>query len=146
VISGSMAPLFNIGETIRFRHKDHGLRPASLVVFENGKGLICHRLMWWKAPGVYYQKGDLHSHLDDVRIEQIFGYADALLIDDRVIPLHGPRFAFHNAMIWFLVALRDNVQYLERTLHLPLMHTSSRFLTGLIDRHTRWIRGGGGKP
>lgn len=139
VLSGSMAPLLRPGDRLSVAPAPRRLRPGLLVVFAERDRLTCHRLLWLRGRGRWWQKGDANAAWGSLSVADVIGRAVAVGSGDRSYRLDGAAFEIWNAALWLLVMARDLARLGGRLLP-PAGSLAERVLSRLIAGAARRIR------
>lgn len=70
VVSGSMEPLIKAGDVVLIEEVGHLVEPGTVVAFDDGNGLVVHRVVDVGSDGVYTTQGDANRQPDSTPIDQ----------------------------------------------------------------------------
>ncbi len=117
VFGRSMYPSLKNGMRVEVQPVEYDeLRMGDLLVFNNGSGIICHRLLR-KSQRLCFLKGDTNLHADPpVLWNRVIGRVTRVVDDDwRIFPLDTPKLRRRGALLarfTYLYALYFNLMHL----------------------------------
>lgn len=70
VTSGSMEPLIKTGDVVLVQDVDHLVGKGTVVAYDDGNGIVMHRVVGVDADGTYTTKGDANAVPDSTSVSQ----------------------------------------------------------------------------
>ena len=119
VLSGSMAPLMEIGDGILTRRiEPHRVRFGDIIVFEEANRLVAHRVIGKRGTDhhiLFLQKGDANTHTTSISATRVIGKVVCIRKDDGYIRLDG----FLRRCIHLLLGVNSYIVHLLHKRSLP---------------------------
>lgn len=114
VISGSMRPLIEVGDVVKFtRVEPSRVRIGDVVAFQEGQVVVVHRIIgkkWSNQQLLFHHRGDAGAGSGTVPARNLMGKAYVIEKGEREIFLDTPRRVLSNRILGWQLRLGDTLR------------------------------------